>query len=255
MFVITDSHPTPNSKYSHLSVKPQVSKASAQFSSLIRTVEVLLDKSSANLELCKRICLDLKISDDSESLLFNDEQLEKIEQCTTFHELFRLLRQHWSYKEYCILEHIISESNSQEARDELNKYETVMSSYAGLQLISDNFAPEKLSPDYVKMIIVIDKPYKEMTLTECTKIRDFIFKHMDVKPYIALPYIKFLFSSVHLEWFVLQHAIPHMIRMAQKNIEAFIKNKYIYIQIGVAVILDNQKEKVRFLYYQYARVP
>ena len=157
---------------------------------------------------------------------------------------FGLLRQHWSWKEYCILEHIINESNSKEARDELSKYEKIMSSYFGVKLISDRFLPEELPQDYVKMIVIIDKPYKEMKFEEYIKIRDFIFEHMDVKPYVAHPYVKFLFSSVHLEWFVLQLAVPHMVKMARKNIEIFIKNAFIYIQVGVAVILDTQKEKV-----------
>jgi len=194
--------------------------------------------------LCKRFCLDLTISDNSDTLLFNDENLVKIEQCTTFRELFKLLRQHWSWKEYCILKHIISESNSKEARDELSKYEKVMSSYVGLQLISQTFLPEELPHDYVKMIVIIEKPYKEIKFKEYTKIRDFVLEHMDVKPYITHPYVKFLFSSVHVEWFVPKYAVPYMVKMARKNIEKFIKNVFIYIQIGVAVILDVQKDKV-----------
>lgn len=155
-----------------------------------------------------------------------------------------LLRKYWSYKEYCILEHIISESESEEARDELDKYEKVMSSYAGLQLISETFSPEKLPNDYVKMIVIIDKPYKKMELGEFTKIRNFIFEHLNVKRHISLPFVKFLFSSLHLEWFVPQRAVPHMVRMAQKNVEKLIINSVIYIQIGAAVILDDQKTKV-----------
>jgi len=228
--------------------KPNVNKASVQFSSLIRTVEGVLDKNSDNLELCKRLCLDFTISDNSDTLLFNDEQLLKIEQCKSFRELFKLLRQHWSWREYYILKEIISESNSKEARDELEKYEKIMSSYAGLQLISEKFLPEDLPQDYVKMIIIIEKPYKELTLKECGEIRDFIFKHMDVKPYVAHPFIKFLFSSLHLEWFVLHHAIPYMTKVAHKNIHVFVEKSVSYIQVGKEVILDTQKVCVCIYY-------
>ena len=221
--------------------KPHMDKASAQFNSLVRTVEAVLDRSSNNLELCKRFCLDLPISNNSDTLLFNDEQLLKIEQCKTFQELFRLLHQHWSWREYCILKHIISESNSKEAKDELEKHEKIMSSYAGLQLISDNFLPEELPHNYVKMIVVIEKPYKEITMKEYVEIQDFIFKHMDVKPYIAHPFIKFLFSSLHLEWFVLHHAIPHMTKMGHKNISVFAEKSITYIKIGKGVIVDTIK--------------
>ena len=238
----TDSHPDITKvQATPVVTKPLVSKASAQFSSLVRTVEAVLDKSSDNLDLCKRFCLDLTISDNSDTLLFNDEQLLKIEQCQTFRELFKLLHQNWSWREYCILKHIISECNSKEARDELEKHEKIMSSFAGLQLISDNFLPEELPRDYVKMIVIIEKPYKKLTMKEYVEIQDFIFKHMDVKPYIAHPFIKFLFSSMHIELFILHHAIPHMTKMAHKDISVFAEKSITYIKIGKEVIVDTIK--------------
>ena len=218
---------------------------SAQFSSLVRTVENVLDKSSKNLETCKRFCLDLTVSDNYNALLFDDEQLKKIKECTSFRELFELLRQHWSWREYCILEHIISESGSKEAKDELEKYEKMMSSYFGLQLIADNFSPKELPHEYIKMTIIVEKPYKELTLQNFVELRDFIFNQMDVRPYIAYPFIKFLFSSLHLEWYVLQQAIPHMVEMSYKNIEGLKEYSVVYIQIGEETILDNTIHKVR----------
>jgi len=199
--------------------KPTI-RYSAQFSSLVRTVENVLDKSSKNLETCKQFCLYLTISDNSDIPLFSDEQLKKIKICTSFKELFELLRQHWSWKEYCILRHIISESESKEAKDELEKYEKIMGSYFGLQLIADNFSPDELPDEYIKMTIIVDKPYKELTLQNFVELRKFIFDQMDVKPYIAHPFIKFLFNSLHLEWYVLQQAVPHMVKMSHKILKS-----------------------------------
>jgi len=222
---------------------------SAQFSSLVRTVENVLDKCTENLKMCKRFCLDLTISDNSDVLLFNDEQLKKIKECTSFRQLFELLREYWSWKEYCILKHIISQSGSQEAKSELEKYEKMMSSYFGLQLIADNFSPNELPNEYIKMTIIIEKPYKELTMENFVELRDFIFKHMDVKPYIAHPFIKFLYSSLHLEWYVLQRAVPHMIKMSHKNITQFKEYSIAYIKIDDEIILDNYTvHKVRTVY-------
>ena len=205
---------------------------------MLRTVESALDKYSKNLEICKRFCLDLTISDDSDVLLFNDEQLKKINKCKSFKQFFALLRQNWNWKEYCILEHIISQSESKEAKDELEKYEKMMSSYFGLQLIADNFTPNELPDEYIKMTIIVEKPYKELTLQNFFELRDFIFNQMDVKPYIAHPFIKFLFSSLHLEWYVLQQAVPHMIQMSYKNIEKLKEYSIVHIKIGEETILD-----------------
>ena len=237
-----------------ISQKP-MNRHSAQFSSLVRTVENVLDKSSKNLETCKQFCLYLTISDNSDILLFSDEQLKKIKICTSFRELFELLRQHWSWKEYCILQHIISESESKEAKIELEKYEKMMSSYFGLQLIADNFSPDELPDEYIKMTIIVDKPYKELTLQDFIELRDFIFEQMDVKPYIAHPFIKFLFSSLHLEWYVLQQAVPHMVEISYKNFETLKEFSIIYIKIGEKIILDGDiihKVCIRiFNYYSY----
>lgn len=225
---------------------------SAQFSSLVRTVEKVLDKCHENLEICKRFCLDLTISDNSDKLLFDDEKLKKIKECTSFRELFELLRQYWSWKEYCILEHIISQSESKEAKDELDKYEKLMSSYFGLQLISDNFSPNELPNEYVKMTIIVEKPYKELTLQNFIELRDFILNQMDVKPYIAHPFIKFLFSSLHLEWYILQQAVPYMIDMGYKNSERLKEYSVVYIKIKEEVILDSYTiHKVRIIHLFY----
>ena len=229
---------------------------SAQFSSLVRTVENFLDKSSKNLETCKQFCLYLTISDNSDILLFNDEQLKRIRECTSFRELFKLQRQHWSWKGYCILEHIISESESKEAKDELEKYEKMMSSYFALQIIADNFSPNELPNEYVKMTIIIEKPYKELTLQNFTDLREYIFKLMDVKPYIAHPFIKFLFSSLHIEWYVLQQAVPHMIKMSYKNIGRLKEYSVVYIKIGEEMILDDKTiHKVRIIHLFYYMYP
>ena len=224
-------------------------RLSAQFSSLVRTVESVLDKCSKNLEICKWFCLDLTISDDSEVLLFNDEQLKNINKCKNFRQLFVLLRQHWGWKEYCILQHIISQSESKEAKDELEKYEKMMSSYFGLQLIADNCSPNELPDEYVKMTIIVEKPYKELTLQNFVELRDFIFSQMDVKPYIAHPFIKFLFSSLHLEWYVLQQAVSHMIEMSCKNVESLKEYSIVYIKIDEEIVLDSYTvHKVRTIY-------
>ena len=214
---------------------------SAQFSSLLRTVESVLDKSSKNLEICKRLCLDFKISDNSNVPLFNHEELKKISKCKSFKQLFTLLSQHWGWKEYCILEHIISASESKEAEDELEKYKKIMGSYFGLQLIADNFSPNELPDKYIKMTIIVEKPYKYLTLKDFVELRDFIFSQMDVRPYIAHPFIKFLFSSLHLEWYILQQAAPHMVEMSYKNIEHLKEYSIVYIKIDEKIILDAYK--------------
>ena len=191
------------------------------------------------LKLCKEFCSNLTIG-DSDVLLFSDEQLDKINMCTTFEQLFEILRKHWSWKEYSILKTIIATSESKEAEDELDKFEKLMSSYCGMELISEEGLPNEILENYVKLCIKIEKPYKSLTLQDFCELQAFIFKHLNVREYITLPFIKFLFSSLHLEWYIPMQAVSHIIKMVCQNKESLIQKSIVLIRIGDKSILDTQ---------------
>ena len=113
-----------------------------------------------------------------------------------------------------------------------------MSSYFGLRLVSDKFLPEELPDGYVQMSIIVDKPYKEFTLKNFIDLKTFIFKHMDIKPYVTRPFIKFLFSSLHLEWYILQKAVPHIVKMISKNLKIYTENFIVCIKVDQIIVLD-----------------
>ena len=98
---------------------------SIQFSNFVASVEECLKKCTNKLEACKSICSNLTIH-GSDELLFNNQQLAEINDCTSFRQLFTLLRQHWNWKEYSILRMIIEMSESVEAKAHLEKYEKVI---------------------------------------------------------------------------------------------------------------------------------
>ena len=217
---------------------------SAQFSTFVAIIEALLQQCHDKLELSKQFCSNLTISDNSDELLFSDQQLQKINACTTFNELFTILRKHWSWRDHSILTHIISITDLKEAKDELKLFITRMASYEGMKIISENIPPEAISYDYIILSVIIDKPYRELTLEDFTKLRDFIFRNLDIKHYIALPHIKFLFGSLHLEWYVVKKAASHMIKMGQQNEKIFIESSVVFIQIDQSVVLDCRAKTV-----------
>ena len=223
----------------HQSTVKTADPLSAQFSTFVSTIEALLaDRCHDKLEQSKRFCENLSISDNSDELLFNDEQLQKINACTEFHELFMILRKHWSWRDYTILTHIIAFSGLKEAKDEKKLFETRMASYQGMKIISETIPPESISPDYIRLRIIIDKPYQELTTEIFEELHDFVFHNLDIKRYIALPFIKFLYSSLHLEWYVLKKATAHIIKMVQHNEKNFTSNSVVFIQLDQSVLLD-----------------
>ena len=231
-------HHTPSSAASSTVKTPD--SLSIQFSRFVNTIEALLEKchDKCKLEQSKRICLYLTISDNSKELLFNGEQLQKINACSTFNALFTLLRNHWSLLDYSILKEIITTTGLKEAKDELKLFQTRMGSYEGMKIISDNIQPEAISHEYITLTVIIDKPYQELTREEYIKLRDFICKYLDIKHYTVLPHIKYLVGSLHLEWYVLKKASPHMIKMAQQNEEIFTSNSVVFIQVDQLVVFD-----------------
>ena len=191
------------------------------------TIRKMLEKCvDDKLESCKEICSTLTIG-NSDILLFSDEQLDNINKCKSFEELFKILRRHWSWKEYSLLRNIIAICDSEEANAELDKFEKLMSSYFGMKLISEKYSPSELPVDYVKLCITINKPYKSLTLQDFYKLQAFIFKHLDVQEYITLPFIKFLFSSLHLELYIPMQAVSHIIKMICINKKDLIQNSIV----------------------------
>ena len=214
-------------------------------------IRKILEKCKDKLEECKELCSNLTISGNSDVLLFNDEYLTKINECTSFQQLFTILRKHWNWKEYSILKGIIAESGSQEARDELQKFEKLMGSYCGMKLISDKYSPSELPMNYVKLCITVDKSYKELTLQDFDELRTFIFEQLNVREYIALPFIKFLFSSLHLEWHIPMQAASHIIKMADRSKGPLNAQSITLIQVGNKIILDGRRKEIAEVIYSY----
>ena len=172
-----------------------------------------------------------------------------INNCSSFKELFFLLRQCWSWKEYSFLKAIIAQCESSEAEAELDKFEKLMSSYCGMKLISDKYSPNELPVNYIKLCITVEKPYKSLTLQDFDELRTFIFKYLDVKQYIALPFIKFLFSSLHLEWYIPLQAASHVVKMAVRNKGSLTAELVTLIQVGNKIVLDVRgKERAKVSY-------
>ena len=117
-----------------------------------------------------------------------------------------------------------------------------MGSYYGMKLISDECSPSELPVNYVKLCITIDQPYKNLTLEQYDELRTFIFEHLDVKKYIALPFIKFLFSSLYLEWYIPMQAVSHIIRTVHQNRKLFIQKSIVLVKVGDKKILDVQSK-------------
>jgi len=223
----------------------------SQFSSLLTNVVGYLDKScSDKLEACKHFCSTLHISDNSDQLLFDDEQLKTINNCSSFQELFfaSQLRHHWDWAEYSILEHIIDLSKSKEAEDEFQRFGEFMASKRGMEIISDTVSIQNLPPKVKRLSVILNRPYAKLTAEQYLEIKNFIFATLDVEKYISYPYISFLFSSLRLEWYIPVLAADHIIKMARLHENELLSQFVTFVSIGDDIVLNTQ---VGYLYNIY----
>lgn len=212
----------------------------AEFGRLIMTICRILNKSpdwQDNLEECIDFCSVLKASDSTRVPLFTREKIMEIRNCQDFKQLFEIVNHHLSWDEHSILKEIIDICDSKEAEEEFAKYKRKMAVSQGLDIISSTTTNNSLPPGFAKFCVILDVSYRKLTFEQYQEIKTFIFDNLEVHRYITTGYIRVLFGSLCLEWHVTMQAVPHMIKMAHEQRALFIKNFYVFMQIGEEVII------------------
>ena len=180
----------------------------------------------------------MEINSNTNTPLFSKSAIDN---CKNFRQFFDIIRRHISWEEPYILSEIIDDCGSVEAEDELTQYRRKMAVSKGLEIISS--IEQDPPPGFERFIVVIDKPYKTLTVAKYEEIKKFIFDNLDVYRYVSNEYIRVLYDSLHLEWHVTTQGIPHMIKMAHKQRAVFTKNNYVFMQIGKEIIIDIHTEQ------------
>jgi len=215
----------------------------AEFSNLMITISSILDGSTnkeSDLEKCKGYCSLLRTSNNSGQPLFSFKQMSMINECMDFNDLLRILNWYLSWDEHSILTHIVSECQSVKAQEEVENFEKKLAAMCEGLEITSNTSECDLPPEFKKFCIVINKPYKNLTKKKYEEIKGFIFENLDTRCYVTARYIKVLFDSLHLEWYVTGQAVPYMINMAYQNKDIFVKGCFVFMQIDKEIIFDYQ---------------
>jgi len=97
-----------------------------------------------------------------------------------------------------------------------------------------------LSEDFAKFCVIINRPYKNLTTDEYKNIKAYIFSNLQTNAHVAVGFIRLLYHSLQIEWLVTVEAVPHMVKNANQNKHVFIKGKFIFMQIGSEVVIDDK---------------
>ena len=114
--------------------------------------------------------------------LFPDEKLSRIEKCTSFHLLFSELRHCWKWDDFDLLEAIVELLEAEDADNELTKYKRYLSYIKAMNSISDT--------NCSKFLMLLDKPYGEITFEEYLELKAFIAEHLQIESYVMTPFIR-----------------------------------------------------------------
>ena len=219
-----------------------VTSLNADFTSLLLNVRRILSNSpnvQENLDICKEYCALLTISDSSKQQLLSAEKITKIKECCDFKQLFEIVGRHMSWDEHSILTQIVHHCNSAEGQQEIEKFEKKLALFQSLQIISST-SKQTLSKDFAKFCIIINKPYKSVTIEEYKNVKAYIFDNLNTDAYVTVGFIKMLCHSLHIEWLVTVQAVPHMIKNAYQNKDIFIKENVVFMQIGIKAVIDDK---------------
>ena len=177
----------------------------------------------------------LPVGDGSNQLLLSRE---KIKECVDFNELFEILKGHISWKEYSILTNIVEVCKSIKARNQIKEFKKKMDLVNGLQLICDTPIYDAVSQEVVRFRVIIEKPYDKLSLKQYKEIRAFILATLGVNPPVLTKDDKILFGSLHIEWLITVRAVPFIVKMAYQKKDIFIKEKFVFMQIGGGIIIN-----------------
>ena len=219
-----------------------VTSLNADFTSLLLNVRHILSSSpdeQRNLEICKEYCALLRINDSSNEPLLSAEKITKIKECCDFKQLFEIISMHMSWDEHSILTQIVNHCNSVEGQQEIDNFEKKMALCQGLQIISST-SMQNLSEEFVKFCVIINKPYKNVTIDEYKSIKAYICSNLNVYAYVTVGFIRMLYHSLHIEWLVTVQAVPHMIKTAFQNKDIFVKESIVFMQIGTEVVVNDE---------------
>ena len=227
-------------------------KTSIEFGVLIsKLINQLQQNEAENLDFIKSMCSQLTIESDDENsdvLLFNDNQLGAILECNRISILLMTkLRHCWRWDDFSLLKAIVQTVGCPTCESLLEQYEQKLESKMKLQKIYNSYKQEDrdLPQGYEEMVAIIkNKDFYKITKEEYDKIKQFTSEHCGVKPYVLLPFTKVSSSSLLIVWLIPSTAAAFMIHIATAHVSRFIQESFVYLKISSRVIFDQRSRDV-----------
>ena len=227
-------------------------QASIEFGVLVnKIINQLQENEVENLQSITAMCSLLTIESDEENsdvLLFSDNQISAILRCDTIRTLFTMkLRHCWRWDDFSLLKAIVQDVGCPTCELLLNQYEQKLDSQMKLKEIYESCVQgdHNLPEGYEKMVAIIkNKQFHKITKEEYDEIKQFTSEYCGVKPYVLPPFVKASSSSLLIMWLIPSTAVPVMIHTATVDVNIFVNKSFVFLKISSCIIFDERSDDV-----------
>ena len=224
----------------------------AHFAGLLLRVCDILNRSTnkeKSLKKCKEYCLSLLVHIGVSSMnpSLSDQKINEIKKCNNFNELLEDIKEYMSWDEHGVLDQIVGQCESPEAKEEVSEFERKLGLCQGLEIIC-NATEFEMSTEFVKLFIVIDRPYKQLTMKEYLEIKTYIVKLLKLNPCVLKNFCKLLYDPLYMEWLVSVEVIDYISKMVHREKEIIIRLGIFLVQIGEYKIIEEVQCSIVYLY-------
>ena len=205
----------------------------ADFASLLLHVCDILNCSTdkeKSLKKCKEY-LRTHIGVISKNPPLSKQNIYEVIKCINFNELLENIKEYMSWEEHSILDQIVEQCESPKAKKEVSEFERILAFCQGSEIICTT-AESEISTKFVKFFIVIDRPYKQLTMKEYLEIKSYIVKLLKLHPCVLKKFCKLLYDPLYMEWLVSVELIDHISKMVRQERDIIIRQDVVLVQIG-----------------------
>ena len=214
---------------------------------LSKIIRELNSHINQNSQKFKSICYYLihKIS------VLSQEDKAQVDNSKSVTEIQHVMDPHWNWSSHRLLYIIVEKLKSTKSIEMLQNFNRKINKQMKLKNIHENLQPRMIhSSVYCKMVAILDlqKDYCEVTLEEGLEIEEFVFDYLGgtgahlSKAYESTPNCAF----IEMEWNISTAAVDNLCTEATKHKNKFIEKSFLFLKIGVFIIINNLPHKVSF---------
>ena len=198
--------------------------------------EIIQNQSTAtNLASIKHALALVTVHATSTQPLFSDAELKMIKESKNICDIVEQCRKHWSWSSYSLLKLIVKKSGSNEAKQELRRFQKVVNVRQKVKDLGNNWLqdPKKYNEGYETLMVVLDEDYDDITVHQLEQAEKFLSSNTLLPSPGVIKLVECTkTNSVLMKWRIPTAAVPFVIMLAFQNKEEFLRRSFLRLTIA-----------------------